>query len=142
MPFSLSSWLLPMNLMQETLAATCEVIPLRTSLMASAGLQPGADLPAEGALMVSEKLAAFGAAGQNAQSGLWAIQQHWLTAWTAAWAGGGWPVLMSASTQFSPLLARIAAESLAPVHGRVVANARRLAAPAPVLALESPKRRG
>lgn len=127
---SLSSWLLPLNLMQEMLAAACEVIPRRTSLLAGAASPPGAELSTEGVLMVTEKLAAFGTAAQNAHTGLWTIQQHWLDAWMAALAGGGWPVLMTAATRFSPLLANIATESLTPVHGKVVANARRLGAPA------------
>jgi hypothetical protein len=127
-------WLLPMKLMNETLMATCEVIPLRTSLMAGGALPAHTSLPSESALMVSEKLSAFGASAASAQSGVLAIQQHWLRAWMGALAGGGWPTLFTAAAHFSPLLAQIATESLAPVHDKVTANALRLGAPA--LALE------
>ena len=82
----------------ETAAASAFVIDRRSRLMTPGRVPSPADA-AEMALMVSEKLAAFGLANL-------AMAESWLAGTAASWAAAG--------------------EALAPIHARATANARRL----------------
>jgi len=98
--------------------AAAQVIAIRGARMAAAGLNPSAADRRENVRMVTEKMDAFTRAGQ-------------------ALASGAAPLMMGLAAQAlrtgfdaataSTAAARLAHRTLAPVHGKATANARRLA---------------
>jgi hypothetical protein len=116
----------------ELSLAAPQVVVHRLARMASAGATPSAADRREFARMGTEKVAAFWQSWFA--MGLSAWQQAWQP-WTGAW---GWPATpfaararrgagAAAVAEASRAAGRILAAGLAPVHGRAVANAKRLA---------------
>jgi hypothetical protein len=98
----------------ELAVAAPQVIALRTARMAAAGASPSAQDQAEFLKMGAEKVAAF--------------YESWAATWSTALQvqirlGGAW---MSSASAASGAMTKVALAGLAPVHGRAVANAKRL----------------
>ncbi len=134
-------------------AAAAQVIAIRTTRMAMAGLNPSASDRRENSRMVSEKVDAFSRAGQAVATGAVPLvagmaTQAWRTSWdlfnaaTRLAASRGLPQTMQRQRQLADTLmrstsaehhnatstaaARLAHKALAPVHGKATANQKRL----------------
>lgn len=129
-------------------AAAAQVIAIRTTRMAMAGLNPSADRR-ENSRMVTEKVDAFSRAGQALATGAVPLvagmaTQAWRTSWdlfnaaTRLAASRTLPQTMvqqrkladtlmrGAPATTSTAAARLAHKALAPVHGKATANQKRL----------------
>jgi hypothetical protein len=107
--------------------AAPQVVARRVARLSRAGASPSAADRREFAVMGAEKVAAFwqswAAMGALAWQTQWQLWQAWLPlAWGAA--PRAWPGAAQRSTE---AVSRLLAAGLAPVHGRAVGNARRLA---------------
>jgi hypothetical protein len=106
----------------ELAVATPQVVAQRMLRMATAGVQPNERDRREMRLMGDEKLHAF--------------QQSWLAMWSQAWHSNmafmqglisGAVTPWSGGHKAADAAARVLAAGVAPIHGKAVANARRLA---------------
>ncbi len=106
----------------ELAVAAPQVVAQRVMRMAVAGAQPNARDRREMRLMGDEKLLAF----QQSWMAMWvqgwqaqvALAQSVITGQLTPWAGGH---------RAADAAARVLAAGVAPIHGKAVANARRLA---------------
>jgi hypothetical protein len=105
----------------ELAVAAPQVVTQRLLRMATAGVQPNARDRREMRLMGDEKLQAF--------------QQSWVAMWTQAWHSNvtltqgvlsGTVTPWSSGHGAADAAARVLAAGVAPIHGKAVANARRL----------------
>ena len=146
-PFAL--WgMLGMKTMQMQ-AAAAQVIAIRTTRMALAGINPGPADRRENSRMVSEKVDAFSQAGEALATGAvplmagmatQAVRANWdlFNAATRLAASRGLPqvvarqreltdtLMRSAPAATSDAAARLAHKTLAPVHRKATANQKRL----------------
>jgi hypothetical protein len=106
----------------ELAVAAPQVVASRVMRMAAAGSQPSASDRREMHRMGAEKMLAF--------------QQSWMAMWAQAWQSQ-WSLVMGLLTgavtpwaggrQAADAAARVLSAGVAPIHGKAVANARRLA---------------
>ncbi|WP_018714784.1 polyhydroxyalkanoate granule-associated phasin [Brachymonas chironomi] len=112
-------------------AATPQVIAHRVGRMATSGIAPRADDLQEFNRMYVEKVAAFSESWQA--MGLQAMQSQFrmMSTWMGAFARPGnwmhpWAGNAQLSEQWQKSMLDIMSSGMKPVHGRAVANARRL----------------
>jgi hypothetical protein len=102
----------------ETLDASAKVVGHRSAILRDAARDPLTANRAELALMVSEKVHAFSAAGQAAAMDLAKLQRLWL--------GQGGAVSSGMLAALTGQAARSGIRAMRPVHKAATANARRL----------------
>jgi hypothetical protein len=107
----------------ELAVAAPQVVAQRVMRMAAAGAQPTASDRREMRLMGDEKMLAF--------------QQSWMAMWVQGWQSQVVLAQSMMTGQLTPwsgghraadAAARVLSAGMAPIHGKAVANARRLAA--------------
>jgi hypothetical protein len=120
----------------ELAMAVPQVVSHRVYRMMTAGLQPDAKDQREFHRMGAEKIAAFQESWMAMGTHLFSVQQAWMLSWMrAVWmpwpSANPWSSWQRSSQQLRTQLHRAtvdtAAQGLAPVHKRAVANAKRLA---------------
>lgn len=125
----------------ETVKAANDVVAARTPLIGAAARSPMTADHRELARMVPEKVEAFSRAGSATVSAWWTAQSAWMVQWqhfhaaalrgrapTAAELGRLGERNMAALIEAIEATAKLASDTLRPVHSRATSNARRLKA--------------
>lgn len=141
-PVPLNPWTLWFNLFQttsnfwETASGTQAVLAARVPVLLTALYSPGTADHRELALMVTEKVEAFGKSARRSTQNELALKKAWnaTTGDLRRMAGGGvfgpmdWWRITERNMAIASALMTLPGEMLAPVHKGVTANARRLRA--------------
>lgn len=126
-----AAWWRNATTLWEIALAAPQVVAQRTTRMALAGARPSARDQREFVRMGQEKAEAFGESWLAMGARLWQLQTAFAAQWWGQWMRQGPQLLMAAEQPLLQAWPHVMASGLKPVHRRVTANVKRLAAPSP-----------